>query len=60
MLFAYQAAFGYGEFGYAAALGCAMVIAVIAVMRAYLVAQAGGTSDHAPPAAAGRAAQYVA
>jgi multiple sugar transport system permease protein len=36
MLFAYQRAFGNGEFGYAAALGNAMVIVIMAIMGAYL------------------------
>jgi multiple sugar transport system permease protein len=36
MLFAYQRAFGNGEFGYASALGNAMVVVVMAIMGAYL------------------------
>ncbi|MEO8828391.1 sugar ABC transporter permease [Lapillicoccus sp.] len=36
MLFAYQRAFGNGEFGYAAALGNAMVVVIMAIMGAYL------------------------
>jgi len=36
MLFAYQRAFGQGEFGYAAALGNAMVIVIMAIMVLYL------------------------
>jgi len=36
MLFAYQRAFGNGEFGYAAALGNAMVIVIMAIMGLYL------------------------
>ena len=36
MLFAYQRAFGNGEFGYAAALGNAMVIVIMAIMFIYL------------------------
>jgi multiple sugar transport system permease protein len=36
MLFAYQRAFGNGEFGYASALGNAMVIVIMAIMGAYL------------------------
>jgi multiple sugar transport system permease protein len=36
MLFAYQRAFGNGEFGYAAALGNAMVIVIMAIMGGYL------------------------
>lgn len=36
MLFAYQSAFGSGQFGYAAALGNAMVIVVIAILGGYL------------------------
>ncbi len=36
MLFAYQRAFGNGEFGYASALGNAMVVIVLAIMGVYL------------------------
>ena len=36
MLFAYNRAFGTGEFGYSAALGNAMVVVVVAIMGAYL------------------------
>jgi multiple sugar transport system permease protein len=36
MLFAYNRAFGNGEFGYAAALGNAMVVVVLAIMGGYL------------------------
>lgn len=36
MLFAYQRAFGNGEFGYAAALGNAMVVVIMAIMGLYL------------------------
>lgn len=36
MLFAYQRAFGNGEFGYAAALGNAMVIVIMAILGVYL------------------------
>ncbi|MGG5258262.1 carbohydrate ABC transporter permease [Phycicoccus avicenniae] len=36
MLFAYQRAFGNGEFGYASALGNAMVVVVMAIMGVYL------------------------
>ncbi len=36
MLFAYQRAFGNGEFGYAAALGNAMVLVIMAIMFVYL------------------------
>lgn len=36
MLFAYQRAFGNGEFGYAAALGNVMVIVIVAIMGGYL------------------------
>jgi multiple sugar transport system permease protein len=36
MLFAYNRAFGSGEFGYAAALGNAMVIVIVAIMAFYL------------------------
>jgi multiple sugar transport system permease protein len=36
MLFAYQEAFTYGEFGYAAAIGNAMVIVIAALLVVYL------------------------
>jgi multiple sugar transport system permease protein len=36
MLFAYQRAFGNGEFGYASALGNAMVVLVLSIMGVYL------------------------
>jgi multiple sugar transport system permease protein len=36
MLFAYNQAFKYGEFGYAAALGCAMVIVISCAMIVWL------------------------
>jgi multiple sugar transport system permease protein len=36
MLFAYNQAFKYGEFGYAAALGCTMVAVIACVMIVYL------------------------
>jgi multiple sugar transport system permease protein len=36
MLFAYNQAFKYGEFGYAAALGCAMVLVIAGVAVFYL------------------------
>jgi multiple sugar transport system permease protein len=36
MLFAYQSAFGSGEFGYAAALGNAMVVVIMAILGVYL------------------------
>ncbi len=36
MLFAYQRAFGDGEFGYAAALGNAMVVVIMAILGVYL------------------------
>lgn len=36
MLFAYQRAFGNGDFGYAAALGNAMVIVIMAILGVYL------------------------
>jgi multiple sugar transport system permease protein len=36
MLFAYQSAFGGGEFGYAAALGNAMVVVIMAILGVYL------------------------
>ena len=36
MLFGYSQAFEYGEFGYAAALGCAMVVVISGVLVFYL------------------------
>jgi multiple sugar transport system permease protein len=36
MLFAYEEAFRYGFFGYAAALGVAITIVVLAVLGVYL------------------------
>ena len=36
MLFAYNQAFKYGEFGYASALGDAMVVVIAAVLIVYL------------------------
>jgi multiple sugar transport system permease protein len=36
MLFAYNQAFKYGEFGYAAALGDAMVVVIASVLLVYL------------------------
>jgi multiple sugar transport system permease protein len=36
MLFAYNQAFKYGEFGYASALGCAMVLVIASAMIFYL------------------------
>jgi multiple sugar transport system permease protein len=36
MLFAYNQAFKYGEFGYAAALGDAMVVVIAAALAFYL------------------------
>lgn len=36
MLFAYNQAFKYGEFGYASALGCAMVVVVASALVLYL------------------------
>lgn len=36
MLFAYESAFGSGEFGYAAAMGNAMVVVILAILGVYL------------------------
>lgn len=36
MLFAYESAFGSGEFGYAAAMGNAMVVVILAMLSVYL------------------------
>ena len=39
MLFAYNEAFKYGNFGYASAMGNVMVLAVVLVLSGYLFVQ---------------------
>ncbi|MFJ5268685.1 carbohydrate ABC transporter permease [Streptomyces sp. NPDC088358] len=45
MLFAYEEAFRYGQFGYAAAMGCVMVAAVSVVLAIRLAVRLGGGED---------------
>ncbi|QIY65144.1 sugar ABC transporter permease [Streptomyces sp. RPA4-2] len=45
MLFAYEEAFRYGQFGYAAAMGCVMVAAVAVILAIRLAARLGGGED---------------
>ncbi|MGW3629946.1 carbohydrate ABC transporter permease [Streptomyces sp. NPDC005122] len=45
MLFAYEEAFRYGQFGYAAAMGCVMVAAVSVILAIRLAARLGGGED---------------
>lgn len=42
MLFAYEEAFRYGQFGYAAAMGCVMVAAVSVLLAVYLAGRLRG------------------
>ncbi|WUH44874.1 sugar ABC transporter permease [Streptomyces sp. NBC_00443] len=42
MLFAYEEAFRYGQFGYAAAMGCAMVALISIVLAVFLVGRLRG------------------
>ncbi|MFE6780168.1 carbohydrate ABC transporter permease [Streptomyces sp. NPDC057702] len=42
MLFAYEEAFRYGQFGYAAAMGCVLVAAVSVLLAVHLVARLRG------------------
>lgn len=42
MLFAYEEAFRYGQFGYAAAMGCVMVAVISVMLSLYLVARLRG------------------
>ncbi|WP_374194789.1 carbohydrate ABC transporter permease [Streptomyces sp. VRA16 Mangrove soil] len=42
MLFAYEEAFRYGQFGYAAAMGCAMVAVISILLALYLVGRLKG------------------
>ncbi|OAR22819.1 transporter [Streptomyces sp. ERV7] len=45
MLFAYEEAFRYGQFGYAAAMGCVMVAVVSVFLAFHLAARLGGGED---------------
>ncbi|NEE16700.1 sugar ABC transporter permease, partial [Streptomyces sp. SID7499] len=42
MLFAYEEAFRYGQFGYAAAMGCVMVAVISVLLACYLVGRLRG------------------
>jgi multiple sugar transport system permease protein len=54
MLFAYNAAFKYGEFGYAAALGDAMVVVFAFVLWVYLLGRVGRAITLSARASRGR------
>ncbi|MEV5158607.1 sugar ABC transporter permease [Streptomyces sp. NPDC053728] len=45
MLFAYEEAFRYGQFGYAAAMGCVMVAVISVLLAFYLVGRLRGGED---------------
>ncbi|MEU8761752.1 sugar ABC transporter permease [Streptomyces sp. NPDC048659] len=45
MLFAYEEAFRYGQFGYAAAMGCVLVAVVSLLLALYLVGRLKGDPD---------------
>ncbi|WP_212914985.1 carbohydrate ABC transporter permease [Streptomyces sp. TS71-3] len=45
MLFAYEEAFRYGQFGYAAAMGCVMVAAVSVLLACYLAGRLRGGDE---------------
>lgn len=45
MLFAYEEAFRYGQFGYAAAMGCVLVAVVSVILACYLVALLKGGDE---------------
>jgi multiple sugar transport system permease protein len=45
MLFAYEEAFRYGQFGYAAAMGCVMVALISVILAVYLVGRLRGDED---------------
>ncbi|MFI8190008.1 carbohydrate ABC transporter permease [Streptomyces sp. NPDC085946] len=45
MLFAYEEAFRYGQFGYAAAMGCVMVAAVSVLLAVFLAGRLKGGDD---------------
>jgi multiple sugar transport system permease protein len=42
MLFAYEEAFRYGQFGYAAAMGCVMVAVIAVILAVYLAGRLNG------------------
>ncbi|MFE7465803.1 carbohydrate ABC transporter permease [Streptomyces sp. NPDC057499] len=45
MLFAYEEAFHYGQFGYAAAMGCVMVAVISVILAVYLAGRLKGGED---------------
>ncbi|WP_328677269.1 carbohydrate ABC transporter permease [Streptomyces sp. NBC_00343] len=45
MLFAYEEAFRYGQFGYAAAMGCVMVAVISVLLAVFLVGRLTGGDD---------------
>ncbi|WP_046732389.1 carbohydrate ABC transporter permease [Streptomyces humi] len=45
MLFAYEEAFRYGQFGYAAAMGCAMVAVIAVLLAVFLAGRLRGGED---------------
>jgi multiple sugar transport system permease protein len=45
MLFAYEEAFGYGQFGYAAAMGCVMVAVISLLLAVFLVGRLRGGDE---------------
>ena len=45
MLFAYEEAFRYGQFGYAAAMGCVMVAVISVILAFYLVGRLKGGDE---------------
>ncbi|MFI6408404.1 carbohydrate ABC transporter permease [Streptomyces sp. NPDC050548] len=45
MLFAYEEAFRYGQFGYAAAMGCVMVAVISVLLAVFLVGRLRGGQD---------------
>ncbi|QEV20961.1 carbohydrate ABC transporter permease [Streptomyces alboniger] len=45
MLFAYEQAFRYGQFGYAAAMGCVMVAVISVLLAVYLVGRLKGGDE---------------
>ncbi|MFC9846707.1 carbohydrate ABC transporter permease [Streptomyces sp. NPDC060223] len=45
MLFAYEEAFRYGQFGYAAAMGCVMVALISVLLAVFLVGRLRGGAD---------------
>lgn len=45
MLFAYEEAFRYGQFGYAAAMGCVMVAVISVILAIRLAVRLGGGED---------------